>query len=256
MQDTHVIVLAGGKGTRMKSELPKALVQLEGKALLEHQLASVRTITEKPTIVVGYKKEQIIEATQNKYHYTHQAEQLGTGHAVLCAREELQTASYKNIIVLPGDHPLVSPSTLQQLVDVKTQSQAPIVMASITVPHFNDPFTDLTAYGRVIRNNEDSVAAIIEYKDATDEQRNIKELNTGYFCFDANWLWENLDSLQNNNKSNEYYITDLVSMAVQQQETVQLVAVPNPYEGMGINTKEHLDKVAKYIREQQALATA
>jgi len=249
MKNTHIIILAGGQGTRMKSVLPKVLTKLNNITLLDRLLGSVVNIIDKPTIIVVYRKEEVMAATGYQYHYVYQPEQLGTGHAVMCAKPDLAKMNYDNIVILPGDCPLVSSSTILDLIKLREDSNAKISMASMKVPHFENEYSDVISYGRIIRNNHGAVERIVEYKDATPEQKSCTELNTGFYCFAARWLWDNIDKLKDNNNAHEYYVTDLVAMAVKSGHEVQAMQVVNPYEGMGINTPEHLARIEILLDE-------
>lgn len=245
----HVIILAAGKGTRMKSELPKVLHPVKGVPIIKRLLKNIAPICERPTLVVGHKAEDVIASTNNEYHYIIQKEQLGTGHAVICAAQELKGKDFTNVIVLPGDHPLVSAKTLQSILDLHTQNQSTITLGTLIAPNFEGDNSVFSHYGRIIRNAHGLVDKIVEYKDATEEERAVREVNMFYYCFNAQWLFENISKLTNNNASQEYYLTDMVKIANDQGKTVTAYPVENIAEGYGINTPEQLRMVEDAINE-------
>lgn len=241
----QIIILAAGKGMRMHSEYPKVLHIIEGKPIILHILETVTKICEKPTLVVGYRGEEVIEITGNQYHYVWQKQQLGTGHAVQQAKDDLKNAGFNGIIVLYGDHPFVSSDTLHRLVDCFNQREpnTALCMTVFTVPNFENEFRVFYKYGRISRDEPGKIVGTIEFKDATEEQRAWREVNIGYYCFDAVWLWENISKLDNKNNAKEYYLTDLVKMAVDQGKKIRSIEISHPIEGMGVNTQEELEAV-------------
>jgi len=247
MNKTQIIILAGGKGTRMQMNGPKALVQAGGEPIILRLLKAVDKICERPTIIVGYQGEKVIEAAGNKYHYVWQKEQLGTGHAVACARAELENKDFERIIVLPGDHPLLSEATLLKLIAAHEQSGAILTLTTGRVESFDGDFAAFYNFGRIIRNGDGSILRIVELKDASENEKKITEVNLGYYCFQADWLWQNIDKLQDINNANEYYLTDLVGLAREQGKKIQSHLIVNLIEGFGINTPEQLAIVEKYL---------
>lgn len=247
MHNTHIIILAGGKGVRMQCEHPKVLTEIRGKALIEHLLKNIVPSDPRPTIVVGYKGDDVVARLGAKtYDYVWQKEQLGTGHAVGAAREELENKNFENIIVLYGDHPLVSSETVHRLVAAREKGNATIAMGTVNVRNYEGDYRVFERFGRVVRNGQGEVSGIVEFKDATPEEKKIPEVNPSYFCFDATWLWENIDAIQNDNASKEYYLTDLVEIAWSQKKKVVAVSI-NPPEGMGANTPEELEIISRYL---------
>jgi bifunctional UDP-N-acetylglucosamine pyrophosphorylase / glucosamine-1-phosphate N-acetyltransferase len=246
MEKVRVVILAAGKGTRMKSELPKALAPLSGKPLVRHLLQAVdeAAIDRRPIVVVGYGREQIMQELGDKYEYAVQEEQLGTGHAVLAAQKMCGNA--ENIIIISGDQPFLSPKTIQNLFKKHVESGATITITTALLPDFNDWRKAFSMYGRIIRKNGKIIDR--EYKDATEEERNIKEVNVSCFAFKASWLWENLKDLdQNTNVQREYYLTDLWEMASLQEQKVESVQI-GAEEALGANSKEELEILEKMGR--------
>lgn len=236
----QAVILAAGKGTRMgDSEIPKVLHSLHGKPLIKHVLGNVQQLKDArtPIIVVGYKKEQVMAELGKSYIYATQDSQLGTAHAVLSAKPSV-TAPH--IIVLYGDMPFVSSESLQALSDHHSNSGDKITMFTTVVPTFEDQYSCFNGYGRIIRDTQGNIMSIREYKDATPEEREILEVNPGIYVFNTAWLWENSRKLTNRNAQGEYYITDMVELAITSGEHVSSLQIPLS-EVFGINTKTELD---------------
>lgn len=242
MNKIQIIVLAAGHGKRMNNnDLPKVLVPLKEKPMIKYLLEAIAKsgICQKPVIVVGNKAEQIKTILGPDYSYVFQAEQLGTGHAVLCCKEMLENNA-ESIMVLYGDHPFVSAEMISKLAQTHLDQNAVLTMATVKVPDFEDWRKDFMGFGRIIRDEKNEIIKIIENKDATEEQRQIKELNPAYFCFKSEFLWAALDSLKNDNVQHEYYLTDLVSMAFSQNKKIATFQI-KPEEALGVNTAEQLE---------------
>ena len=243
-----ILILAGGKGNRMQSELPKVLTRVRGESMIKHLLLSVKTsgIDEKPVIVVGYGKEAVMKELGSGYDYAIQTEQLGTGHAVMSAQTILENIA-DHIVVLYGDHPLISPETIKKLIHRHLKSGGKITMATFTVPDFTDWRTVFYKnFSRIIRDEKGNIIKDVQYKDATEEEKKLKELNPCYFCFEAKWLWEKLKTLNTNNAQKEYYLTDLVKIAMQEKAKVESISI-EPKEALGVNSKEELDILEKLM---------
>lgn len=243
----QIIIMAGGKGTRMQSEIPKVLTVVKGISIIDRLLNNISGICEKPILIVGHKGQEVIDATKNQYRYIWQGEQLGTGHAIMCAREELQNEDIRNIVVLPGDHPLVSRETVLDLIESHKNSEAIISLVIAKVENFEGDNSVFYNYGRILRNDKNEVCGIIEFKDATEQQKLITELNLSYYCFNAKWLWDNIMKLKNNNNSKEYYLTDILGMAIRQNLKINSITAKDNKEAMGINTQEQMRLVEKYL---------
>lgn len=243
----HVVLLSGGKGTRMKSDLPKVLHPVLGVPIINRLLASVLPLCPKPTLIVGHKAEQVIAATGNAYHYVLQKEQLGTGHAIQCAKADLVGRSdIDTILVLPGDHPLISTDTLLNLIQAHEQSEATITLGTTVVTDYEGDRAVFEHYGRVIRDSTNVVDRIVEYKDASPEERAVREVNVSYYCFNATWLWQNIDSLRDTNASKEFYLTDLIHIAKEQGKKIEPFIFSN-IECLGVNTPEQLAQVEQAL---------
>ncbi len=230
------IVLAAGKGKRLQSEkfnLPKVLRQANGKSLISYVLESINFIAPEDTeIVVGYMREKVMEELGDSYSYSVQAEQLGTGHAVMCTREHMEGYDGQ-VLICYGDMPLVRPETYKRLVDKHIESGAHCTL--LTAIEENPP-----AYGRIVRGDDGKLAAIVEEKDCTPEQKLIKEVNVGIYVFDAKQLMSGLGELKNSNAQNEYYLTDMPQIFIEKGLTVETFSIENTTEFFGVNTLEDL----------------
>ncbi len=244
MQKIQVIILAAGHGKRMGSELPKPLIELSGKPLLSYVLSAVENagVSGEPIIVVGQKKEMIMEAFPGK-KYVVQNEQLGTGHAVMITKEEVEE-DVNEVLVLYSDQPLITPETIRKIAELRENTGAPIVMATTTVEDFEDWRAGFWNFSRIIRNESGEVVRTVEKKDATEEELSVTEVNPCYFCFEKNWLFENLPKLSKENAQGEYYLTDLVKMAFQQGLTIPSVQI-DPKEALGANSLQDLELISK-----------
>jgi bifunctional UDP-N-acetylglucosamine pyrophosphorylase/glucosamine-1-phosphate N-acetyltransferase len=243
-----IIILAAGKSTRMKSDTPKALTMFKGKAFLKHILDTIEKLNLKikPIIVVGHKKELVKEALGENYIYAEQHEQLGTGHAVMSAKNAIDS-SHKTILVLATDQPLVSKETLEHIIKKHTEKKPIMTIGTVTVPDFEDWRVGLNHFGRIVRDIDGTIKKIVEFKDANDEEKNLKELNPALYAFDARWLWENIDKLKNENAQGEYYLTDLIKIACDQNKKIETVQIENITEALQPNTKEEVENLAKLV---------
>jgi len=236
------VLLAAGQGTRMKSSLPKMLHPLCGQPMLLHALNSVRAVsTETPVVIIGHGADAVRKAVGESASCVIQEQQLGTGHAVLQA-EALLKEKTNLVLVAYGDMPLLRPATLQMLVDAQKSNPGPLSL--LTVVHHNP-----RGFGRIVRKPDGSVAAIVEEHQATAQQLQIKELNVGAYCFDASWLWDALHRVQLSPKG-EYYLTDTVGLAVQDNLTVQALVMDDFTETIGVNTRVHLAEAEAAMRRR------
>ena len=239
---TDVVILAAGKGTRMRSDLPKPLHSLMGKPIIHYVLASAATLVKNaPVVVLGYGAEQIRQALGENLRYVEQGELLGTGHAVSQAESILKGQS-DLILVTYGDMPLVRARTLQQLIDTQKSNSGPMTLLTV---YKEAP----RGFGRVIRNSDGNIQAIVEEADASAEQLEVTELNAGMYCFNADWLWANLKKLTLSPQG-EYYLTDLVALAKNQDQNIEAVPADDPEELIGINTRVHLAEAGKILRRR------
>ena len=242
---TQIVILAAGKGKRMNSEKPKVLHQVHGRPMISILVDSVMGsgVTNKPIIVVANDNKEPIEGALNdKCQYCIQDEQLGTGHAVRSAKHILANEGVDDVIVLYGDMPFISKETIQNLDSIHQGSNATLSMLTLEVNDFDDWKQGFNFFGRIIRDGFGKIERIVEYKDANEQEKTIKELNPSYFCFKTDWLWENIEKLKNKNAQQEYFLTDLVEMAVKQGENIVSLKI-NPHEAVGVNTNDELEVV-------------
>jgi bifunctional UDP-N-acetylglucosamine pyrophosphorylase/glucosamine-1-phosphate N-acetyltransferase len=227
----NIVILAAGQGKRMQSNLPKVLHPIAGRPMLTHVLESARALgAHCIAVVVGHGAEQVklAYATQPDLQFALQQPQLGTGHAVLQAVPLLQEADADDVtIILYGDVPLVQPDTLRALMLARANGVA--ILTEI--------LSDATGYGRIVRNAKGSVTAIVEHKDATPEQRAIQEVNTGIMAVPTRQLKTWLAKLTNNNAQGEYYLTDIVGMAVAEGVSVNVAHPTASFETLGVNSR-------------------
>ena len=251
---SHLIILAAGKGTRMKSSTSKLLTPVKGVPLIARLLKNVESFSARPTLVVGHQAENVIRATGALYHYIFQDKQMGTGHALSCALSSLEDVFADTILVVYGDHPLISASTLKQIEDTKHSSGAVAALGTIIVPHFEGVYFPLNHYGRIIRDDEGSIVDIKEFKDANETERRILEVNPGFYCFDRKWLIRNISKLENSNAAGEFYLTDIIKIALmggQKVATLELSSISSVGEALGINTPEELALVESFIEKNE-----
>jgi bifunctional UDP-N-acetylglucosamine pyrophosphorylase/glucosamine-1-phosphate N-acetyltransferase len=241
--ELNVVILAAGQGKRMKSDLPKVLQPLAGRPLLQHVIDVAQSLNPAEVqVVYGHGGERVRETLKDqKVTWVLQAEQLGTGHAVLQAVPDIPPE--RMVLVLYGDVPLIRRSTLESLVNLA----GPDSMSLLTV-ELDDP----TGYGRIVRNANGEVQKIVEHKDATKTQLKITEGNTGILAAPAKLMRQWLALLRNDNAQGEYYLTDIIGMAVEEKIRVNPLVVPNPAEALGVNDKVQLAQVEAIRRAEVA----
>src|SRR3989344_1336329 len=242
---TRVVILAAGKGTRMKSDLPKVLALLNGKPMISYLLEAVRKsgVDPRPVIVVEYEKEKVMNTLGTGYDYAIQAEQLGTGHAVMSTEGMLKNNT-DQVVVFYGDHPFIKPETIKNLVNTHLQSGRKINMGVVKVADFEDWRAFFYTDSRLIRNENGNIVKDVQFRDASDEEKKTKEVNPCYFCFSADWLWQKLKILNTNNDQKQYYLTDLVKIAIEEKTEIGSVEI-DPYEALGADSKEELEMLEK-----------
>ena len=226
----------------MKSELPKVLHPLAGKPMVQYSVETATQLTtEKPVLVVGHGADQVRRAVGDQVIYVEQREQLGTGHALLQAKPLLEGQS-EMVLVWNADIPFLSIDTLRRLSELQAESKSPIAMLTVET---HDPM----GFGRILRDEAGQVVGIVEEAVATDAQRKIRELNCGVFCFDGDWLWPHLAQLPLSPKG-EYYLTDIVAMAVAEGQVVEALKISDVTEALGINDRSHLAQAEAAMRQR------
>jgi len=232
------IILAAGKGTRMKSELAKVLHPVGGVPMLSHPVAAARAAgARKIVVVIGHQAEWIRDLFgRDELIFVEQRELLGTGHAVLQAREVFKEYSGA-VVILCGDVPLILPETVRALYD-RHRSKGAAVTILTTIP------ADPAGYGRIVKTADGRIMKIVEEKDATAEEKQIREINTGIYCVESRFLFTAVGSLGNRNVQGEYYLTDIVEIAFNKGLRVVTSLTSDPVEVMGINTPEELEKAS------------
>ena len=238
---TAAIVLAAGAGTRMKSDKPKVAHEVLGKPLVNWVLdAAEEAGIERLVTVVGHKREQVIPLVEDRAEIVVQEEQRGTAHAVLSCSDAL--ADFEgSLLVLSGDCPLITSETMKALIDMRESNDAAVVVLTMEM-------ADPTGYGRIIREADESVARIVEQKDASPEEAAVTECNSGFYCFDAKALFEALGQVGSDNAQGEFYLTDVLEISRNAGRAVLALPAKDPNECLGINTREQLAAVEEIAR--------
>jgi bifunctional UDP-N-acetylglucosamine pyrophosphorylase/glucosamine-1-phosphate N-acetyltransferase len=229
-----VIILAAGKGKRMKSDIPKVLHKVLGEPMINYVIDAVKGLPVYRTVVVtGYKSRDVRQCLgMENLYFAFQREQLGTGHAVLCARELLEGYS-GDILILNGDLPLIRKETLVELLRYHKKSGS-------TVSFLSTVLDNPEGYGRITRDSSGGVTKIVEHGEATPKEKEIKEVNAGAYCVDSDFLWDVLERLNPNNKQHEYYLPDIVDVAIKSGRGVNALVVEDSQEVLGVNTRAEL----------------
>jgi bifunctional UDP-N-acetylglucosamine pyrophosphorylase / glucosamine-1-phosphate N-acetyltransferase len=240
-----IIILAAGKGTRMNSSKPKVIHQLAGKAMLQHVVDTSRELNpDQIIVVIGHESEQVMTAlADQQLIWVEQTEQLGTGHAVMQCKEQINPGN--DILVLYGDVPLISINTLKTLVSQSGEKYVVSLLSFIA----DNP----TGYGRIVRDENNAVLAIVEHKDATDEILKINESNSGIVYIKGSEYADLLAEIKNDNAQQEYYLTDVVKHAVANNHPVNAVICDNEQEVLGVNNQQQLAEIEIIYRNQKAI---
>lgn len=242
MNALHLVILAAGKGTRMKSAVPKVLHPAAGRSLIEHVLDTAAALSPASLILVlGHQAEDIRTALKGRagLQFALQEPQLGTGHALLQAEPALAEAR-GTVVLLSGDVPLLRADTLRALVRRHEEAGAALTVLTAVVP-------DPAGYGRIVRE-DGKIAAIVEHKDASDEQRRIREINSGIYAFDREPLFDALRQIGSANAQGEYYLPDLVRIYRDRGARVETLTLDDPRETTGVNSRKELAQVADLLR--------
>ncbi len=241
MEETIAIVLAAGKGTRMKSKKSKLVHQIYGKELVKRAVENARKADINEVIaVVGYQKEQVQAVLGDTVKYAVQEEMLGTGHAVMQAKKFLEGKKGK-VVILSGDVPILRPTTIKALIEKGTERKE---YATLLTAIYDNP----SGYGRIIRDEGGNVKAIVEDKDATEMQKEIKEINAGIYCFDIEELLKALEEITPNNAQGEYYLTDVIKIMNDKGLKTGAVIVEDNTEILGVNDKVQLELLTRVLR--------
>lgn len=245
-----IVLLAAGHGTRMNSQRQKVLHEVGGKPMVLHPFEAAESVADlKPVVVVGEGEEGVKQLLGNRAQYVVQAERLGTGHATLATRDTLQGQT-DQVLVTYGDMPLLQSETMKRLARVQAQTGAAVVMLTVTGEADS-------SFGRVLRDESGCVTEIVEVAQARARENAVellavRELNAGVYCFDADWLWANLAQLpiRQARDGSEYYLTDMVEIAVSQGREVQALLAEDADEGLGAGTRAELAAVERAMRRR------
>lgn len=244
MSQLTALILAAGKGTRMESELPKVLHTCCGKPMVSHVIDAARGAgADRVVVIAGYKSEMVHEELKDTVLYAEQTEQLGTGHAVMCAADQLGDEG--ETLVLCGDTPLVTADTLKRLLEAHRSAGNGVTVLSAIL---EEP----KGYGRIIRDAEGSFLKITEDKDCTEEERLTKEINAGMYLFDTAMLKDSLKKLTNDNAQGEYYLTDTIELIKSVGGRVDAMPVEDTNEILGVNTKAQLKNAEEIMSTRNA----
>ena len=245
MNQLKCLILAAGKGTRMKSDLPKVLHEIDGKAMVEYVMEAAKCAgADSICLVVGHGADLVKERIGENAEYRLQAEQLGTGHAVRCAADYVGEDG--DILILCGDTPIITAETLKNLVAYHREKGYDVTVLSTEL-------ADATGYGRIVRDPEGAFLRIVEQKDATPEEAKIREINAGMYVFRCKALSDALQKLTNHNAQGEYYLTDTIEILRdaafgKAREAVGAFLTDRIDETRGVNTTEQLEEAATIIR--------
>jgi len=250
MNNLDVIVLAAGKGVRMKSDIPKVLHLLCGKPMIEHVIETILNLNpNRIYLVVGYQSDKIKEFVNekfisklNKIEFVTQEQQLGSGHAVRCVTSYIKDTD-GDILIMYGDTPLITNKTLDKLITTHKKNNNDLTLLTARV---NNPF----GYGRIITDEKANVVEIKEELDLSDIEKEIKEINVGVYCIRKELIIKNIDKIKINERKNEYYFTDIVKILYQQNKKIKVVLTDNNDEIIGINTKDEIIHAEKLLQER------
>lgn len=237
------LILAAGKGTRMKSDMPKVIHKVNGIPMITKIIDTLSGLNpEENILILGHKKEEVLKVVGENCDYVLQTEQLGTGHAVIQAKEKLEDYD-GDVMILCGDTPLLRESTLKSLYEYHKESGA---VTTILTSIYENPF----GYGRIVKE-DGLVKAIVEEKEASEEIKKIKEVNAGVYCFNSKELFKALDKIDNNNEKGEYYLTDVIGIQVSENKKVQSFILEDKMEILGVNSKVELAQAGKVLRDRK-----
>jgi bifunctional UDP-N-acetylglucosamine pyrophosphorylase/glucosamine-1-phosphate N-acetyltransferase len=248
-----IAIMAAGKGTRLKSRHPKVLHEIGGKPLLRHVIESAAKVVPMKDVyaIIGYEAENVRKAmAETGAKFILQEEQRGTGHAIICGRDQL--GNYEHVLVLSGDTPLIRPEIIERLRDFHLQKNAAMTILTAVPPN-------PAGFGRIVRKSKggkttDEVQAIVEQKSLNKQQEKIREINTGIYAFATKPLFENIDKLSTDNAHSEYYLTDMAGLLAKAKQKVLALKAGEMDEALGINNRAELVKLDAQVRMAKALA--
>lgn len=244
MSKLNAVILAAGKGTRMNSDLPKVIHKCMGQPMVHYVIKAVKDAGALDVcVVVGYKSKEVKDSIYDIVDYAEQTEQLGTGHAVKCARDFIGTEG--DTIILCGDTPLITGDTLVSLIEEHKRRANGVTVLSAIV---DDP----TGYGRIVRDENGAFQEIVEQKDATEEQQKINEINSGMYIYNSEALAASLDLLSNENSQGEYYLTDTIALIkkIGLKVSAKVIDVDRIDEIKGVNTVEQLKEAEEIMKKR------
>ena len=245
MKDLAAVILAAGKGTRLKSSLPKVLHRVAGLPMIMWPVQNAQSLGAQPIVlVIGVGAERVQTVVGDEVLYALQLERLGTGHATLQARELLQGKA-RSVLVLYGDMPALRAETLERLIALHRSHKPAVTMLSVCSD-------DSMGFGRVVRDAEGRVTEIVEEAVATPEILALSELNCGIYCFDAEWLWDRLPDVQVTQPKGEYYLTDMIGLAARDGLPIEVLTISEVEQVQGINTRVHLARAEEIMRKRVA----
>jgi UDP-N-acetylglucosamine diphosphorylase/glucosamine-1-phosphate N-acetyltransferase len=244
MDDLAIVILAAGKGTRMKSDLPKVLHKVAGKSMVVHVLACARKLTRDNIYLVIGHQAQLVKQEVDQYflvNFVIQSSLLGTGDAVKQALPEL-APKIKDVLVLCGDVPLIQEDTLKELLATHRTTHAKLTVLAVNM---ENP----TGYGRIIIDSTGDMTSIREESDATGQEKQITTINTGIYCFDKNFLEEAIGLIRPDNNQAEFYLTDMVQIARSKREKISVRLMSDPRQVIGVNSPNDLEQVEALIEQ-------
>lgn len=243
MQDVAAIILAAGKGTRMKSNRAKVLHEIVGVPMIRYVVETALSVVDEVVVVIGHEAGAVQKAlaAYPMPRFAVQEEQLGTGHAVVCAIPEV-SAAVQDVVVLCGDTPLIKPTTVRGLIDQHKARECDLTLIATTLA---EPF----GYGRIVSDAHGNPIRIVEESDASESEKKIRIVNTGTYCINMAFLKKALAGLKNDNAQGEFYLTDVVEQAYQDGKPAVLLEINDTIQVIGVNTREELAKAERFVRQ-------
>jgi bifunctional UDP-N-acetylglucosamine pyrophosphorylase/glucosamine-1-phosphate N-acetyltransferase len=245
MQDVAAIILAAGKGTRMKSNRAKVLHEIVEVPMIRYVVKTALTVVDEVVVVVGHEAEAVLKAlasyASSMLRFAVQEEQLGTGHAVVCAMPKV-SACIQDVVVLCGDTPLIKPTTVRGLIDQHRARGGHLTLIATTL-------TEPVGYGRIVSDSHGDPICIVEESDASESEKKIRLVNTGTYCINVAFLRKALAGLKNDNAQGEFYLTDVVERAYRDGKPAVLLEVDDTIQVLGVNTREELAKAERFAQQ-------